>query len=80
MYNNGNKYTGQFKYCLSQKLLKKHLPVFRMGFKDGYGVFEVANGDVYSGDFKKGKRNGLGIERFYTGERYPNFEFKSPQL
>ena len=43
-----------------------------MGFKDGYGVFEVANGDVYSGDFKKGKRNGLGIEMFYTGERYPN--------
>ena len=51
------------------KVVEKTLPVFRMGFKDGYGVFEVANGDVYSGDFKKGKRNGLGIERFYTGER-----------
>ena len=41
----------------------------REGFKNGYGVFEVANGDVYSGDFKKGKRYGVGIERFYTGER-----------
>ena len=41
----------------------------REGFKNGYGVFEVANGDVYSGNFKMGKRNGIGIERFFTGER-----------
>ena len=56
---------------------REHLPLqknvcdvcHREGFKNGYGVFEVANGDVYSGDFKNGKRYGIGIERFYTGER-----------
>jgi hypothetical protein len=39
LYDNGNKYTGQF----------------RNGFKEGYGLFEVANGDIYRGFFIKGK-------------------------
>ena len=40
---------------------------FKAGFKEGEGVFEVINGDVYSGRFRAGKRNGLGIETFHTG-------------
>ena len=36
----------------------------------GHGVFVVANGDVYEGDFENGVREGQGIETFHTGERY----------
>lgn len=43
IYNNGNRYDGQFKN----------------GFKHGYGKFSVTqNGDVYTGAFKRGQRNG----------------------
>ena len=60
---------GTYHFTLSRQTTKCYYVCNREGFKNGYGVFEVANGDVYSGNFKKGKRYGTGIERFYTGER-----------
>ena len=43
IYNNGNRYIGQFKD----------------GFKSGYGKFQVNTiGDVYEGEFRNGLRNG----------------------
>ena len=44
IYNNGNRYIGQFKD----------------GFKSGYGKFQVnvPVGDVYEGEFRNGLRNG----------------------
>ena len=43
IYNNGNRYIGQFKD----------------GFKSGYGKFQVNTiGDVYEGELRNGLRNG----------------------
>ena len=36
--------------------------MFRQGFKEGRGVFSVASGDQYSGQFVRGQREGQGIE------------------
>ena len=56
IYNNGNKYEGEF----------------RQGFKNGYGKFSVTTvGDVYTGYFQNGMRYGQGIETYgSTGETY----------
>ena len=56
IYNNGNKYEGEFS----------------KGFKHGYGQFSVSTvGDVYTGHFEYGMRNGEGIEKYgSTGETY----------
>ena len=35
--------------------------------RDGYGEFKLKNGEIYKGQWKKGKRNGLGIE-YYKNE------------
>ena len=43
LYNNGNKYEGEFW----------------KGLKHGRGVFEVpSKGDIYTGEFKQGMRDG----------------------
>ena len=36
--------------------------MFRQGFKEGQGVFSVASGDQYRGQFVRGQRGGQGIE------------------
>ena len=54
MYNNNNKYTGQFVD----------------GFKEGRGIFSIANGDEYVGEFVRGRRHGHGIETYQNGEKY----------
>ena len=54
IYNNGNRYIGQFKD----------------GFKSGYGKFQVNTiGDVYEGEFRNGLRNGQVSLFFYDAYR-----------
>jgi hypothetical protein len=33
---------------------------FKKGLPHGYGTYKYANGDIYTGEWSKGKRNGLG--------------------
>ena len=54
IYNNGNKYVGQF---LS-------------GFKHGFGILTGSKGEVFTGNYRRGVREGHGIEVFSNGERY----------
>ena len=54
IYNDGEKYEGQFKDD------KRH----------GKGIFYYASGDKYDGEWKNNNRHGKGIEYYADGAKY----------
>ena len=72
-YGSGSKYTGSFQVLFltqvmrSSPLMGPDTPArsFQANQKDGVGVFEHANGDVFRGTFKQNKMEGEGcVYRF----------------
>tara|TARA_B110000003_G_scaffold128849_1_gene130871 strand:- start:194 stop:1078 length:885 start_codon:yes stop_codon:yes gene_type:complete len=63
-------------------LLLLFIPILTLGqcvlgdCENGYGVFKESNGDIYSGEWKEGKKTGLGYLQEMRGEDYYLGEFK----
>jgi hypothetical protein len=36
--------------------------------KDGYGVYKLANGSIYKGEYKDDKMNGHGVYKWADGD------------
>ena len=43
------------------------------GERKGEGAYFFANGDIYDGDWKKGKKHGYGMYTYLDGTRYDKF-------
>lgn len=43
------------------------------GERKGEGAYFFANGDIYDGDWKKGKKHGYGMYTYSDGKRYDKF-------
>jgi hypothetical protein len=37
--------------------------------KDGYGVYKLANGSIYKGEYKDDKMNGHGVYKWADGDK-----------
>ena len=48
--------------------------VDEFGERKGEGVYCYQNGDIYDGDWKKGKKHGYGIYTYANGKRYRNLK------
>ncbi|MBU0696611.1 MAG: hypothetical protein KKE39_08840 [Bacteroidetes bacterium] len=46
----------------------EYVGLFKNGYPDGFGVYTFANGDVYKGEFNKGKFDGEGV-LIYAGTK-----------
>ena len=82
MYNNGDRYTGEYKdgkpygygeyFWLQGANYKGH---FRNGLMDGKGTYINARGDKYEGNYKEGKKSGYGEFTWVSGNSYKgNYE------
>lgn len=43
------------------------------GERKGEGAYFFDNGDIYDGDWKKGKKHGYGMYTYANGKRYDKF-------
>jgi len=81
VYENGDKYTGEFVndlkygkgvlfYSQNNNYINRYEGDFKNDKKEGKGIFYLKNGDRYVGDFKDNKCEGKGVYYWRDGRRY----------
>lgn len=67
--NNKPSGYGVYHYLLNDKM-NKYMGEFNDGLKEGFGIFEYSDGQVYEGEWFNDKKEGMGILTFADGSKY----------